>query len=130
MRPNTAYIGSKESKEPPADLANQSRKPTFLRPAAIGTKVPNQVKTFQAGLLARKSAQAITLAKTIAMITIKAVVVGLTPKKEDPIQRTSAPTEMRAMAISLPVIAPNLAYSSLAHSAISGEPLTSGLQKT
>ena len=98
-----------------ADFANQSRKPTFLRPAAIGTKVANQVNTFQAGLLAKKSFQVMILKRTIRIITSKAVVVGFTPKVEEPIQSVKAMREITAMAISEALMAPNLWNSSLAH---------------
>ena len=115
---------------PPADLASHSKKPTFLRPAAIGTSVANQVKTFHADLFARKSCHVMILVKIIKIITIKAVVVGFTLNVEAPIHNTSANTEIKAMKISLRVMEPNFLYSSLAHAAISGEPFTSGLQNT
>ena len=90
----------------------------------------NQVKTFHAGLLARKSCQVIILVKIIKIITIKAVVVGFILNVEAPIHNTRANTEIKAMKISLRVMEPNFLYSSFAHAAISGEPFTSGLQNT
>ena len=90
----------------------------------------NQVNTFHAGLLARKSCQVIILVKIIKIITIKAVVVGLILNVEAPIHNTRANTEIKAMKISLRVMEPNFLYSSFAHAAISGEPFTSGLQNT
>ncbi|MBT9153061.1 MAG: hypothetical protein DDT35_01288 [Firmicutes bacterium] len=73
----TVILMDKPPSDSAMDLPNQATMLTRVRPPAKVTKVPNQIKVFQAALLASTSLQSTTFSASIREKTTNATVVAL-----------------------------------------------------